>query len=786
MQKNLVNLSHEMVDNGYPAIQDFQIDGDYHRFAINGHKGQPGYYSIRKSASGLSAVYGDFVSRKQHLWTSENNSKALTPEEKEALKKQLAREAAELEAKIKRKHEQGATLANFSWSLGGEVTSHPYLKIKNVKSYGLRICATGYYSGRLMVPGYNADGELVTMQYIGPNGDKLFESGGEKKGAFFEIAGDVDKVIIAEGYSTSASNYEATGHTAIVAFDAGNLILVANIIREKHPDSEIIIAADNDQWKPEVGNTGVKAAMAAAVEIDAKLVIPQFKNTDTRPTDFNDLANLEGLDAVRAQIEVAAPVKPIEALKIEIKKLLDLDPLEQEAERSRLAKKYDVRKRAIDQYIGIQTRVETVSNAVVNETEPAADPVDGGNLLNGILADIKQRVILPDGAAEAITLWILLTYCHTAFNVLPLLGIVSPTKRCGKTTLIEILQGLTNKGLAASNLTPAAAFRTIDKYSPTLLIDEADTFLKDNDELRGIINSGHTRTSAFVIRVEGDNYDPVKFSTWGPKAIGMIGSLPDTLKDRSIVINLARKMPGEKIVKTGLDFAENCMNTRSMCRRWADDNIATLKNSSVTVPPSGNDRADDNWYPLFAIANAIGGDWPEKFKKSMQQFVSVSDDDAINIKLLSDIRHIFEENSFIKIFSRDLVEQLNLLPESPWADWNRGKGLTTNAMSRQLKPFGVTSKSTRIGNETAKGYTFKKLQNVFTRYLPGDQNVTTSQVNAFNNLDEKQNVTQDMSVMLENSDNILNLNDCDGVAFQKQGTEPSEEKNEDFYDGKVF
>ena len=198
----------------------------------------------------------------------------------------------------------------------------------------------------------------------------------------------------------------------------------------------------------------------------------------------------------------------------------NLDLLEQEVERSRLAKKYDVRKSVIDQYLCQQSKADCDYKKVVDEVPPAENQVDGEELLNWIQEELNRHVILPKCAAEAITLWIMLTYCHQAFNVLPLLGIISPVKRCGKTTLIEILHGFTNKGLTASSITPAAVYRTIEKYTPTLLIDEADTFLKNNDELRGIINSGHTRASAHVIRVEGDSHEPVKFSTWGPKGSG--------------------------------------------------------------------------------------------------------------------------------------------------------------------------------------------------------------------------------------------------------------------------
>jgi hypothetical protein len=187
----------------------------------------------------------------------------------------------------------------------------------------------------------------------------------------------------------------------------------------------------------------------------------------------------------------------------------------------------------------------------------------------------------------------------------------------------------------------------------------------------------------------------------------MIGTLPDTIEDRSIVIQLRRKVPGEKIIKTGLDFAEKSVGIRARCRRWANDNLTRLKAVSVPLPSSGNDRADDNWTPLFTIAHIVGGDWPEKVRESMHQLVNISGDDAIGTKLLSDIRVIFQEDLAERIFSKDLVESLKELSESPWADWNRGKGLSTNGLSRLLKPFGIQPKTIRIDLDRYKGYTLQ-------------------------------------------------------------------------------
>jgi putative DNA primase/helicase len=227
-------------------------------------------------------------------------------------------------------------------------------------------------------------------------------------------------------------------------------------------------------------------------------------------------------------------------------------------------------------------------------------------------------------------------------------------------------------------------------------------------------------------------------------------------------------MPAEKVAKTGLDFQDKSIGVRAKCRRWADDHIEQLKAAHVTVPPSGNDRADDNWTPLFAIASIIGGDWPEKVKSSMAEMVHYGDDDAIGSKLLTDIRNIFEAGTSDRIFSSDLVEALKELTESPWADWNKGKGLTTNGMARLLKPFGIESKTMRIEEGRYKGYTLDSFQDSFNRYIPRDSSVTPCQFNDFNNLGENQNVTQDNDVTDEKRDNQLNLFDCHGVTDETE------------------
>lgn len=445
----------------------------------------------------------------------------------------------------------------------------------------------------------------------------------------------------------------------------------------------------------------------------------------------------------------------------------EMDPVDREIERKQISKEFNVRVSFIDKWISDREKEEKTAGTteIVTEIEPASESISGDKLLSAIKRELLKYIILPGGVAEPITAWIVLTYCYDAFRILPMLGITSPVKRCGKTTLLEILQGLANKGLTASNISPAAVFRVVEKYSPTLLVDEADTFLKDNEELRGVFNSGHTRAAAFMVRVVGENHEPVKFSTWGAKAIAMIGTLPDTLHDRSVVVSLRRKAPGETVSRIDIDFENECNELRQACRRWADDNMDILRTIKPVAPTTNNDRVTDNWTPLLAIADVAGGAWPELMRKSMLGMLDGTDD-SIGPKLLYDIQDIFEFHPEERIFSDDLVEALTDKKESPWCDWNRGKGLTQNGLARLLKPFSVRSKTMRIGENLKKGYELSSFNDAFKRYIPlilPVSSVTPLQDNNINELSQKQNVTDKNDVTDEKQDKQLKLQDCYAV-----------------------
>jgi putative DNA primase/helicase len=128
--------------------------------------------------------------------------------------------------------------------------------------------------------------------------------------------------------------------------------------------------------------------------------------------------------------------------------------------------------------------------------EPWLEAVSGDRLLNDLATVFSRYVILPKHAADALALWVVHAWAFDAWDISPFMVLVSPEKRCGKTTVLIILQFLTPRSELASNISAAAVFRYIEDERPTVLIDEADAFIKNNEEVRGVLNSGHTKTAA--------------------------------------------------------------------------------------------------------------------------------------------------------------------------------------------------------------------------------------------------------------------------------------------------
>ena len=394
---------------------------------------------------------------------------------------------------------------------------------------------------------------------------------------------------------------------------------------------------------------------------------------------------------------------------------------------------------------GIKNNSQTVRSATrrtpglgLEEVEPWPEPVDGAALLEELGQVLRRYVVLPAMAPETLALWIVHTYAFELRNVSTYIGLGSPQKRCGKTTLLSVLSELVSRPVVASNISPPALFRVIEEARPTLLIDEADTFLQANDEMRGILNSGYTRKTAYVVRVanktvqgsefrvqgwkKSGRHEPGsesgselrRFSCWCPKVIAAIGRLPETLLDRCIPITMQRKMADEACERLrNLDGQV----LRRKCARFVADHVEDIGAAQPELPAKLNDRAADIWEPLLALADLAGSDWPKLARDAALKMSAGVVEGSIIGALLMDILVEFMERDVKRIFSRDLVGVLNQLGERPWVELRKGKEVDGLWLARQLRPFGVRPKAMWIGEVAGKGYEKGDFEEVWHRYV---------------------------------------------------------------------
>ncbi|MFC1530669.1 DUF3631 domain-containing protein [Gemmatimonadota bacterium] len=345
---------------------------------------------------------------------------------------------------------------------------------------------------------------------------------------------------------------------------------------------------------------------------------------------------------------------------------------------------------------------------------------DGSDVADTISQLFSTHLVLPGHADTVLTLWTLHAHAFAAWSVSPILALTSPEKRCGKTTTLELLTYLTPRPLPASSITAAVVFRAVEKHSPTLLIDEADTFLRGNDQLRGMLNSAHRKSLAVSLRVAGDDYDVRSYRTWCPRVIALIGHLPDTLADRSVEIRLRRKKPGEGVSLLRLDrLGDETEPLRRAAWTWAQDNIDRLRAADPCIPTGLHDREADNWRPLLAIADLLGGEWPLRAREAATtSSEGKQESDSAREMILFDIRRLFDEHGADRMASAQIVEELARLEDRPWPEWRNGKPITVRQLARLLQPFDVRPKALWIDNKTKQGYDQHRFIDAWDRYLP--------------------------------------------------------------------
>ena len=521
-----------------------------------------------------------------------------------------------------------------------------------------------------------------------------------------------EPLIIAEGIETAASAAQIARCPAIAALSATNMPSIT-----VPPCSEVIIAADNDA-------AGRKAADDLARKLAAAGHTVRIALPADAESDWNDeLQGHTDLAELRDALLKAKPLERFDAVsktdvETRLGELAKLSHIEYERQRTSAAKELAIRASVLDREVAARRELDGVVAEFMAPVDPWPETVDGQDLLYELCRALDRHIVLPKKARTAIALWILHAHAHDAATHSPLLAIISPTKRCGKTTLLALLNRLVPKPLPSANVTAATVFRAIERWHPTLLIDEADAFLLDKNDLRGVINSGHERSQAFVLRCVGEDLIPAQFSTWSPKSIALIGRLHPTIEDRSLVIELRRKLPTEKVYRIP-KRAEALLHLRRKCARWAEDHLDRLRDAEPTAPKELNDRAVDNWDPLLAIADAAGGEWPSRARVAAINLSAVDDDQTQAILLLQDLKALFAADDCNQS-SQEIAEALAEMEDRPWPEHTHGKPITPRGLAKLLAPFKIFPKQVRVGHRRANGYAPEQFAATFERYLPGD------------------------------------------------------------------
>ncbi|MFJ5799723.1 DUF3631 domain-containing protein [Streptomyces decoyicus] len=365
------------------------------------------------------------------------------------------------------------------------------------------------------------------------------------------------------------------------------------------------------------------------------------------------------------------------------------------------------------------------------QTAPTAD---GGALLDEVEAFHRRFNVFPlDAAYVAVVLWDAHAHLLDCFDSTPRLAFLSPEPGSGKSRALEIVETLVPYPMAAVNASPAALFRAVSgaEGRPTILFDEIDTVFGpkagDNEELRGFINAGHRR-GQLTYRCVGDggNQSVQGFPSYCGVAVAGLGSLPDTILTRSVIIRMRRRARNERVepFRHRLHAAEGNV-LRDRLAKWAESVRPMVEGVFPVMPEEVTDRPADVWEPLIAIADAAGGQWPERARAACVELVAaakVDDKGSIGIRLLTDLRdHVL--SGIDRLPTVAVLERLHSLDEAPWADMG-GRPLDARGLAKMLREYmtgdnrPISARNIKASGSVMKGYYTADLADAWQRYCP--------------------------------------------------------------------
>jgi hypothetical protein len=382
-----------------------------------------------------------------------------------------------------------------------------------------------------------------------------------------------------------------------------------------------------------------------------------------------------------------------------------------------------------------------------------------GQIVATLESTFRRYVALDSGLPLVLALWTLATYIFDCFDALPYLAITSPTIRCGKTRLGEVLKPIACKGSMSVGISVAALFRVIDREHPTLIIDEAES-LRDRSErasaLREILNAGFRRGQTVrrclelsrvkvhqrgksKSKAEAKSYVPQEYDVYCPKVLICIGSLPDTVADRSIPIRMHRRS-NETLARFRFSrFEREAADLKADIERlWTE-----ARKRAVAEWYENNDlfflqdREAEIWLPLFAVCAIVAPDRIPELEAAARALADAKAADEpsdLGIRLLADIGRVFQAHLADRLHTAVILDDLNGIEDSPWPGWSHGKGVDARALSKLLGPFGINPQDVRIAETVRKGYMREQFADAWKRYLaPSSRDSATEGINSGGN-----------------------------------------------------
>jgi len=490
-------------------------------------------------------------------------------------------------------------------------------------------------------------------------------------------------------------------------------------------------------------------------------------------------------------------IKEAEATPIdeELKELAMLKKHEYQTIREKAAKRLGfIGVTALDESVK-EMRTELKNDNIVDtdsffeEIQPYDGVVDTSSLLGEIRDVINDYLFLPPFADVVLTFWIAHAHVYQCFKISPRLVITSTDPESGKSMVLDVLEQLLPKPLLIHNVTASAFCRSVKEYRPTLLLDEYDTYMKNNEDIRGVINAGQ-KFNGKHLKCEGDDHKPTFFPCYCPVALAGIGKLHATVMSRSHIIKMKPAKPFELKKDFDYDDLDREKLLRSKLVRWALDNQDALKKSKPKLHESLKNRKKDSWKPFYAIAKLAGDKWVDLANYTVEA-THKGRSLSFKEKLLADIRYIFELSNLEEISSEDLAKKLNNLEFRRYDELNDGNGATQNWIGSMLSGYEI--KTTRLnvyvdGERIQKrGYKREMFEDTWDRHLgcdveyenqidspntsevipfpseSPDQAVTPSHVNAGAGFKPNQSVTSEIAVTPENPRKVNGSNGCDVV-----------------------